>query len=266
MSTVVLVGAGDIAVSSAIELRGGGFDRAVVLTRGRSSSGESACAVLTEQGYRAEALRCDVSDWDSLAAVAARVDGPVRALVYSPAGDRDFRPLDELSQDAWDRALDVFAGGLVGAVKAFAPNLTRGASVVALSGTSAHSVVSSMHLAMGSAKAAVERAVTYLAAALGPAGVRVNAVASGPVETATIVRGLDDAGLDRLRSWQSAVTVPGRLARPADVGRIVAALCGPQLEWITGQVLLADGGASVMPPDQGPHSMSGLLSDHGRQA
>lgn len=187
----------------------------------------------------------DVTDWESVETAARDVREPIEALVYAPAGERVFSTFDDLRQDEWRHSQDVFAGGLVGVVRAMRRHVVRGSSIVALSGTSAHSVVSSRHLAMGSAKAAVERAVVYLAAELAGQGVRVNAIACGPVETSSIVSMLDPAGLDELRNWQSAATVPGRLARPADIGRIVAALCGTDLEWVSGQVLLADGGASV---------------------
>ena len=243
--TVLLVGAGDIAVASALELRSRGYERVHVLTRGRSPGNDAARRRLADAGYTVTTPVGDVADWASLDAAARAVAEPIGALVYAPAGARVFPAFDDLGQDQWQHAQDVFAGGLVGVVRAVRHDLVRGASVVALSGTSAHAVVSSRHLAMGSAKAAVERAVAYLAAELAGQGVRVNALACGPVETASVVSMLDPAALDELRAWQSAVTVPGRLARPADIGRIVAALCGADLEWVDGQVLLADGGASV---------------------
>jgi 3-oxoacyl-[acyl-carrier protein] reductase len=259
---VVLVGAGDIAVASALALREKGFGTVHVLSRGRSGSADRACERLAAAGYDARAARCDVADWASVATAAESVTGPVGALIYSPAGERDFTRLEDLTQSAWQRSLDVFAGGLVGSVQALLPRLGRGTSVVALSGTSAHSVVSDRHLAMGSAKAALERAVGYLAATLAGRGVRVNAVASGPIETSSITSMLDAEGLDRLRAWQSAVTVPGRLGRPDDVGRIVSALCGTDLEWISGQVLVADGGAvPAALAGAGGEPLTGILDD-----
>ena len=259
---VVLIGAGDIAVASALALREQGYRTAHVLSLGRSGSAGVACDRLAAAGYDARAVRCDVTDWASIATAAGSVTGPVGALVYSPAGERDFTRLEDLTQSAWQHSLDVFAGGLVGGVRALVHRLERGASVVALSGTSAHSVVSDRHLAMGSAKAALERAVGYLAATLAGRGVRVNAVASGPIETSSITSMLDAEGLERLRAWQSAVTVPRRLGRPDDVGRIVASLCGPDLEWISGQVLVADGGAvPAALADLPGEPLGGILDD-----
>lgn len=240
---LVLVGAGDIAVASALDLWDLGYGRVYVMTRGTSTVSREAVVTLTEAGYDVVPLSCDVSDWQSLAAAAATVDVQVDALVYSPAGERVFKTLDELSQEQWDRSYDLFVGGLVGTVKALLPRIGAGTSVVALSGTSARAIVSNKHLAMGSAKAALEQAIPYLADALAERGARVNAVSCGPVETSSTRGTMDEAGYERLRDWQTTLTTPGRLAQPCDVGRVVSALCSPGLEWVNGQVLLADGGA-----------------------
>lgn len=240
---MVLVGAGDIAVASAIELHRSGYETVYVLTRGRSETSRTALKRLQDVGLEAVPLTCDVSDWTSIAAAASLIRHPIGALVYSPAGERVFRELEDLTQNEWDHSLDVFVGGFVGTVKALLPQIDRGTSIVALSGTSARMVASSRHLAMGSSKAALEHAVAYLADALAGRGTRVNGVSCGPVETSSTRATMDDAAYEQLRGWQSSLTVPGRLGQPEDVGRVVGALCSPVFEWVSGQVVLADGGA-----------------------
>lgn len=241
--SVVLVGAGDIAVASAIDLKNQNYSKVYVLTRGVSETSRNAVAQLSEAGFDVVPLACDVTDWDSLAKAAESVEEPIGALVYSPAGERVFKELEELSQAEWDLSYDLFVGGLVGSVKALLSKIDSGSAIVALSGTSARIVASSRHLAMGSAKAAVEQAVPYLADALAERGTRVNGVACGPVETSSTKATMNEKQYEQLRAWQSSLTVPKRLAQPADIGRIVGALCSPTFEWMSGQVILADGGA-----------------------
>lgn len=241
--SLVLVGAGDIALSAATIMRESGYDTAYVMTRGQSATTQAAIRQLEQNGYHTTHLACDASDWSSLELAANEITLPVNSIVYSPAGQRAFKELEELTQDDWNRSLDVFVGGLVGTVKALLHTITADTTIVAMSGTSAHTVVSSRHLAMGSAKAAVEHAVSYLSDALAPRGARINGIACGPVETSSNTDVLSGDELEALRAWQSSVTLPRRLAQPEDIGRIVDALCGPAFEWMTGEVLLADGGA-----------------------
>jgi len=96
-------------------------------------------------------------------------------------------------------------------------------------------------LAYCAAKAALEMATRCLASELAPAGIRVNAVAPGPVPT----RLLDDA----LEGRDPAVLEPyvplGRLGAPADVAEAVAWLASDASAWVTGQVLRVDGGMSA---------------------
>jgi len=90
------------------------------------------------------------------------------------------------------------------------------------------------------AKAALEMATRCLARELAPIGVRVNAVAPGPVPTALLAEALGDVPLDRI-----APLVPlRRLGTAADVSAAVRFLAGPDASWVTGQVLRVDGGLS----------------------
>jgi 3-oxoacyl-[acyl-carrier protein] reductase len=92
-------------------------------------------------------------------------------------------------------------------------------------------------VAYGASKAALERIVVAAAAELGPTGITVNAVNPGPTDTGWIS--------PELREWLERATPVGRVGRPVDAAALVAFLCSPGGGWITGQVLVSDGGASV---------------------
>lgn len=96
---------------------------------------------------------------------------------------------------------------------------------------------------MGVAKAALESSVRYLAADLGPEGIRVNAISAGPIKT------LSAAGIRNFRDMLHVAEARAPLKRNVstdDVGQLAAALAGPAGNGITGQVLYADAGLSIL--------------------
>src|SRR5262245_56824909 len=102
---------------------------------------------------------------------------------------------------------------------------------------------------MGSAKAALESLVRYLAVACARRGVTVNAISPGWTED-SVLNTLPTQAQDLIRTWHTrGWTRMGRLGTPDDVGDVVALLCSEQAQWITGQVIYADGGASLMNPE-----------------
>jgi 3-oxoacyl-[acyl-carrier protein] reductase len=92
-------------------------------------------------------------------------------------------------------------------------------------------------VAYGASKAALERIVVAAAAELAPQGITVNAVDPGPTDTGWMSPGL----YERLRE----ATPLGRVGCPQDAAELVAFLCSPRGGWITGQILVSDGGESI---------------------
>jgi NAD(P)-dependent dehydrogenase (short-subunit alcohol dehydrogenase family) len=119
---------------------------------------------------------------------------------------------------------------------------------------------------MGSAKAAMESVVRYLAVALAPRGITVNAVSPGWIED-SVLNSLPAPAQDALRRWHRGGWTPmGRLGTPADIGNAVALLCAPESGWITGQVIRADGGASLMDASHPPELQLPPASEPRRSA
>ena len=105
---------------------------------------------------------------------------------------------------------------------------------------------------MGSAKAAMECLVRYFAVALAKRGITVNAISPGWTED-SVMNTLPQQAQDLLRNWhQRGWTPMGRLGTPQDIGNVVALFCSEQASWITGQLIYADGGASLMNPEVPP--------------
>ena len=131
---------------------------------------------------------CDVQSDDQIAAVMAKwkeahgeIDVLVHALAYAKRDDLDGE-FTATSRDGFALAMDVSAYSLVALVREARPLLHPGSSVLTLTYYGAEKVVSHYNV-MGVAKAALEASVRYLAADLGPEGVRVNAISAGPVRT-----------------------------------------------------------------------------------
>jgi enoyl-[acyl-carrier protein] reductase I len=210
----------------------------------RRSRVERVCAA-----HGAEALMAlDVSDASQLAALAQRLhrDGVRLAGVAHAVAFARFDPaqpgLTAVDGPRFAEALAVSAGSFPALLAAVRPHLTAEAAAVALSYVGAVRVRPGYDL-MGVAKAALESAVRYLAAELGPAGIRVNAVSAGPVRTlaASAVPGFAE------RQAAAAATAPLRRNVSADeVGQVAAFLLSPAASAITGQTIYADAGWSIL--------------------
>jgi len=99
---------------------------------------------------------------------------------------------------------------------------------------------------MGAAKAAMESLVRYFAVALAGRGITVNSISPGWVED-SVLNSLPEAFQTGLREWQERGWTPmRRLGTPADIGNAVALICSQEAAWITGQLIEADGGASLV--------------------
>lgn len=104
-------------------------------------------------------------------------------------------------------------------------------------------------VAMGSAKAAMESLVRYFAVALATRNITVNAISPGWTE-GSVLNSLPAQVQDLIRNWHTSGWTPmRRLGTPEDIGNVVRLLCSADAGWITGQVIYADGGASLMNPD-----------------
>jgi enoyl-[acyl-carrier protein] reductase I len=148
----------------------------------------------------------------------------------------------DTSRDGFALALDVSAYSLVALTRAARPLLGRGSSVMTLTYYGAEKVVANYNV-MGVAKAALEASVRYLAADLGPASIRVNAISAGPIKT------LSAAGVNNFSTLLD--TMPDRAPLRKNVSAEEVADAGTFLlseaaRGITGSVLFVDAGFHVL--------------------
>jgi enoyl-[acyl-carrier protein] reductase III len=155
-------------------------------------------------------------------------------------------PMD-ITLDKWDTAVDSQAKAFLVAVREAAPLMSKGGRIVAITFAPGGRFGSwQPWVAMGAAKAAMESLVRYFAVALASRGITVNTISPGWVED-SVLNSLPEVFQEGIREWQERGWTPmGRLGTPADIGNAVALICSEEAGWITGQLIEADGGASLV--------------------
>ena len=191
---------------------------------------------------------CDVQSDDDIRAVMAkwkaahgRIDILVHALAFARREDLEGTFVDT-SRDGFALAMDVSTYSLVALVREARPMFGPGSTVLTLSYYGAEKVVAHYNV-MGVAKAALEASVRYLAADLGPEGVRVNAISAGPVRT---LAAAGIAGFKKLYGSFADVAPLRANITPEDVGKTAVWLSSDLSSAVTGEVIYVDGGFNVM--------------------
>ncbi len=191
---------------------------------------------------------CDVQSDEEIervferwAATHGSLDILVHALAFAKREDLEGDFLST-SREGFAVALDVSAYSLVALTRAARPLLGRGSSVITLSYLGAEKVVANYNV-MGVAKAALEASVRYLAADLGPDGVRVNAISAGPVRTLAAAGIAGFKGM--YRGFAEAAPLRASIT-PEDVGRSAVYLASDLSGAVTGEIHYVDGGFNIL--------------------
>ncbi|HEX2198294.1 MAG TPA: SDR family oxidoreductase [Burkholderiales bacterium] len=190
---------------------------------------------------RALALECDVADPGQVQEAVSRTQsrfGRIDALVNN-AGIAVFKPLLETTHEEWQRVMDVNLTGPFLFVQACAPVMLQGGggavvNIASISGLRA----STLRVAYGTSKAALMHLTRQQAVELGNRGIRVNAVAPGPVDTAMAKQVHTPA----IRAGYHDAIPLNRYGSEREIAEAVVFLCSDAASYINGQTLAADGG------------------------
>ena len=234
----------------------------------KAASREGARLAVTYQGERLEEnvrelaadledpliLPCDVGrdqDIDALAGAVKEafggLDFVVHCVAYALREELDGEFLDT-SREGYRIAQDVSSYSLTAVAQRMAPLMDgRGGSIVTLSYLGGERVVPHYNV-MGVAKAALEMSVRYLAADLGPRGIRVNAISAGPIKTLA-ASGVH--GLSKMLEYHRSHAPLRKNTEQDEVGDAGVFLLSSLSRGVTGEVIHVDGGFHVM-------GMSGL--------
>ncbi|MBI4171248.1 MAG: SDR family oxidoreductase [Actinobacteria bacterium] len=225
-------------VEIARELARAGARVAVHYRQGAAGAAATAQAIAKEGG-EARVFQADVAKSDDLRRLVEAVTrtlGPLSVLVNN-AGPFCDTPFRTLAEPDWDYTMDANLKAVYVAAQQVAPGMARlgWGRIVNLGATSA--LVRS-HSVYGLAKAALLHLTESLAVELAPA-ITVNAVVPSQIASART---------DRMPAYKAAAiaaTPLGRLVTEAEIGRMVALVCSPAFDFVTGRAIIMDGGRSL---------------------
>lgn len=200
---------------------------------------DQLCHELGRRGVRSEAVSADISDWGSVEEALAQTRaalGPIDILVNN-AGWMESRRMLDTDLDSWRQTMSVDLDGVFVVTRLLLPELIeREGRIVNVSSQLAYKGARDF-VAYCTAKAGVLGFTRALAREVGP-GVRVNAIAPGPIDTPMVTpHATPEWVAERTRD-----SVLGRLGTPGEIGPAVAFLVGPGAELIHGQTLHLNGG------------------------
>lgn len=210
---------------------------------GERANAKTLVNEIREDGGDAVAVQADVSDGDAVEAMLSEFESKVRpldVLVNNAGGTMQTSPITEMSEELWDRVVDVNLRGVFLTTKHAVPGMreTDGGSIVNIS--SQYGIIGDENRShYCAAKGGVISITRALARELAPE-VRVNAIAPGPIVTGK--RGeLTEEYLE-----ERSETIPlGRLGQPEEVAPTAVFLASEQSSYYTGQTLSPDGGEAM---------------------
>jgi NAD(P)-dependent dehydrogenase (short-subunit alcohol dehydrogenase family) len=215
-------------------------------------------AVLDLDGAKAEAvaaeldgsiaIQLDAADEDSVAAAVATTIAELGRIdcVFNAAGHADFGPIEEWSLERWNRMLGVHAGGTFLSCKHTLPHLRAagGGSIVNVASIAAITA-QPFNAPYGAAKAAIVGFTRQLSRDVAPDNIRVNAVAPGRIKTGMTTPLYTERGGGDFEKG-AALAIPGipmgRIGEPREIAEPVCFLLSNEASFITGQVIVPDGG------------------------
>jgi NAD(P)-dependent dehydrogenase (short-subunit alcohol dehydrogenase family) len=218
---------------------------AVVVADVNAESGRQVARQIVADGGRAKFVRTDVSSAESADAMVEAVVaeyGGLDLLVNNAAiyGDMQFDLLISVDWDYYKRFMAVNMDGALVMTRACYPEMQKrgGGSIVNQSSTAAY-LYSGFY---GLAKTGVNGLTQQLAHELGGMGIRVNAIAPGPTDTAATRTQAGDAATELVKGLAIK-----RMGQPADMVGACLFLLSDESAWVTGQIIAVDGGQTFRP-------------------
>lgn len=227
-----------IGAEVAMRLATDGF-RIVVNYAGNADAAEAVAGEILGAGGEAIVVRADVGD---AAAVTALFDQASEALggidvVVNNAGVMSLAPVAALTDEAVDRTIATNLKGTFNVCREAVRRLPDGGRIINFSSSVIRMRLPSYGI-YAATKGAVEALTEVLAQEMRGRGIRVNAVAPGPVATELFLNGKSEELLERMAKMNPLE----RLGQTDDIARVVSFLAGPDGQWINGQIVRANGG------------------------
>ena len=234
----ILITGGSRGIGRAIALRlAAPGNRILVNYLQNEEAAEATAAQIRAQGAEALVVQANVRSEADLKRLAEALDS-VDVLVHNAAVGA-LKPYEKLRTSHWDLTLESSLRPFW-LLSKLAP-LAEGARVIGLSSMGSQRFIPG-YAAMGAAKAGIEALTRQLAVELAPRNIRVNTVCGGLIRTDAIQYFPEG---EEMLELADRLTPLGRVGEPEDLAGAVAMLLGEDARWITGQVIVVDGGLSL---------------------
>ncbi|MDI1466195.1 SDR family oxidoreductase [Catellatospora sp. KI3] len=238
--TLVTGGGRGIGAATCLRLAAAGHDVAVGYQHDEQAAARVAAAVAAT-GRRALAVRADIADGTQVRAMFDRVAaelGTITGLVNNAGVASSIGPFTELSEADLRRVVDVNVVGYILCAQQAARRMGPGGAIVNVSSVAATLGSPGEYVHYAAAKAAVETLTVGLSKELGPAGIRVNTVSPGVIQTEFHAGSGEPARADRVGPGAPL----GRAGDPDEVAAAIAWLLSDEASYVTGATLKVSGG------------------------
>jgi len=245
--TVLITGSGiGIGAATARAFADAGYR--VVVTDVLDDEGQRLAQEITQGGGEAEYHHLDVASTEEVERVVSEVEGRYGPLgcVVANAGIAHKVPLTELSDEKWDHTHEIDLKGVMRVCRAAAPAMREAGrgSMIAVSSIMGVAYGWDEHVQYSAAKAGVVGLVRGLAVELARDGIKVNGIAPGYIRTAQALSEEHSLGPEGLE--KAAEFIPmGRIGEPEDIADVILFLASDAARYLTGQVIVVDGGLLV---------------------
>jgi enoyl-[acyl-carrier protein] reductase III len=231
-----------IGKSIALKLAAGGANVAVNYLKSRNAA-DDTLKELSSFGGDHHAIRCNIGNHEKMHKVFDEVREKYGRLdiFVSNAALGVFTSASDLDEKAWHLSMDTNAWAFLRSVQLARDMMPDGAKIVALSSLGSVRYING-YAAIGASKAAIETITRYLAYELAPHLINVNTVSGGFIDTDAL------KGFPNYQEMVDEVvrrTPFKRVGRPEEIAEVVCFLCSEKSKWITGQVIVVDGGYSL---------------------
>jgi 3-oxoacyl-[acyl-carrier protein] reductase len=245
--TVLITGSGiGIGAATARAFAEAGYR--VVVTDVLDGEGQKVVSEIEDRGGTAEYHHLDVTSTEEVERVVSEAEeryGPLGCVVAN-AGIAHKVPLTELTDEKWDHTHEIDLKGVMRVCRAAAPAMreAKRGSMIAVSSIMGVAYGWDEHVQYSAAKAGIVGLVRGLAVELARDGIKVNGIAPGYIRTAQALSEEHSLGPQGLE--EAAEFIPmGRIGEPEDIADVILFLASDAARYLTGQVVVVDGGLLV---------------------